>query len=100
VLLDEGVLQKQRLELRVRDDGLDLAEGPQQGLGLGALAAGPEIGGDALSQGPRLADVEEFALVSPEQVDARGIREILRGAKVGHGLSVNRLARGRCAGSI
>ena len=78
VLLDEGVLEEQGLELGVRDDRFDLAVGPQQRLGLGALGPRPEVRGDALLERPGLSDVEKLSLVPAEEVDAGRIGQILR----------------------
>ena len=55
MLLDEGVLEEQGLELRVRDDRLEVLVGVEQRLRLGVPGVAGEIGRDALLQRRGLA---------------------------------------------
>jgi hypothetical protein len=78
MLLDQGVLEQQRLEVRVRDDRLDVLVGAEQGgrLGIEVLA---EIGGDPFADRAGLAHVEKAPSRPSEQVDARTVGQALGG---------------------
>ncbi len=65
VALDEALLSEQRLGLRRGDEELDAIDAA----GETALAAG-EVGGDALADRASLADVEDLAVATVEEVDA------------------------------
>ncbi len=72
VALDELLLGKEGVRLRVRDQEFDrrrlLGHGARPGLAR-------EVAADPLSDRPRLADVEDLAIRVAEDVDARLVRE-------------------------
>src|SRR5262249_6454152 len=91
ILLDEGVLEEERLEIRPGDDRLDVAVAAEKGRGLGVGIAA-EVGRDALLQGKRLADVQDFSLFPLEQVDPWRIGQIPGGVTLHHEISLTRFA--------
>ena len=60
-LLDEVVLERQRLDDRVGDDDLEPGDLVEQRVGLGIDAVGAQIVADAVAQRTRLADVDRLA---------------------------------------
>ena len=76
-LLDEVVLERQRLLLVVDDDDLDVLRDLDQGAGFGVgEAVLVEIAADAASQVLRLADVKNLPGPIFVEVDAGGYREL------------------------
>ena len=76
VLLDQRVLEQQRLHLAGHDDPLDAARGGHQRLRpREQRRRRAEVVRDALADAPRLADVQDAAVAVAEQVDARTVRE-------------------------
>ena len=97
VLLDEALLRQQRLGLGADDDELDLLDGGDHlrvAGTAGNLRLG-EVGGDALADRLRLADVHHAAFAVAEQVHPRLVGEpaALRGER-------SRLARSARASSL
>ncbi len=73
ILLDQGGLQQERLLFGGGEDGFDRGGPGEQGLGLGLPGAGGvAVGGQAGPEVDRLADVEDFALPVPHQVNPGG----------------------------
>ena len=67
----------------------------EQGLRLGVLRPRVEVRGDPFAQRTGLADVEDLAPFAAEEVDARGVGQILRrAAGLDHGVSLTPMARG------
>ena len=70
-LLDQVVLERQRLHHRVGDDHLQARDLVEQRVGPRAHAPGAEVAADAVAEGPGLADVQGVATLVEIQVDAR-----------------------------
>ena len=68
-LLDEVVLERQRLDHRIGDDDLEADDLVEQRVGLGVDAVGAEIVPDPVAQRPRLADVDGLASRVEIQID-------------------------------
>ena len=68
-LLDEVVLERQRLDDRVGDDDLEPGDLVEQRVGLRARAVGAQIVADAVAQRARLADVDRLARRVEVQID-------------------------------
>ena len=68
-LLDQVVLERQRLDHRVGDDDLEADDLVEERVGLGIDAVGAEIVADAVAQGARLADVNRVAIRVEVQID-------------------------------
>jgi hypothetical protein len=73
--LDEIVLEQQRLSFGARRRHLDRRHLPDHHLGARSVAGLVEVGGDALLQVARLADIERFPALAEHAVDARETRQ-------------------------
>ena len=74
-LLDQVVLERERLDHRVGDDDLEPLRLVEQRVDARADAVRAEIAPDAVAQHPRLADVQGLPLPVGIQVDARLFRQ-------------------------
>ena len=74
-LLDEVVLERQRLDDRVGDDHFEARRFIEQRVVARAHAVGAEVRARPIAQGPRLADVERLAFRVVVEVDARLLRQ-------------------------
>ena len=87
-LLDQGLLEQQRLGLVGGDGGLDLRDLCNQRGSLGRQPGLAEIAGEALLEVLRLADIEQLAALVEHPVDTRtptaGGKEITCVENVGH----------------
>ena len=88
-LLDQVVLERQRLHHRIGDDDFERGDLGQQRVVPRAGAPGPQVTADAIPQGSGLSDVDRLpARISP-QVDAglfRQTRDLVSEILDGHGL--------------
>ncbi len=70
-VLDETVLSEERLPLTLAEQVLEAVDLVEHGLLLGTqVRRGHEVAGDAIAQGPGLADVEDDALRVLHEIDA------------------------------
>ena len=74
-LLDQVVLERQRLDDRVGDDDLEPDDLVEQRVGLRIRAVGAEVVADAVAQRARLADVNRVALRVEVQIDPGLLRQ-------------------------
>ena len=74
-LLDEVVLERQRLDDRVGDDDLEAGDLVEQRVGLRVRAVRAEIVAHAVAQRARLADVDGVAARVEVQIDSRLLRQ-------------------------
>ena len=70
-LLDQVVLERERLDHRVGDDDLEALRFVEQGVDARAHALRAEVAADAIAQHARLADVQRLARLVRVEVDAR-----------------------------
>ena len=76
-LLDQVVLERQRLDHRVGDDHLQPGDFVEQRVALGIRTVQAEIAAHTIPQRPRLADIDRLASVVQIQIDARLLRQSL-----------------------
>ena len=74
-LLDQVILERERLDDRVGDDDLEPLRFVEQGVDARAHALRAEVAPDAIAEDPRLADVQRFARLVGIEVDARLLRK-------------------------
>jgi len=85
VLLDQGGLKDERLELGVGHDGLEVGDLADQHLGFFSLGPLLKIRAHPAPEGKGLAHIDNVALSIFHEVDARRIRQVLEFFFEGHG---------------
>ena len=93
LLLDQALLQQQRLGFAVGDGAVDVGHLGGQRQGLSVQAAGAEVAGDAPSQIARLADVKRLAGLVEHAIDAGLLAEAGKLEAGGEGMGDGRHGR-------